>query len=151
MSLSERNELIRLLANDSMFSDLSDKRRNRIDKKLKKIKNFILDDEEDAIVENVAYCTHIDLPQWVIAVPVDDQDDDVISGAALTTFNSVAQLATFCFEDLQTNESTCPICINNFTNKSIVRQLPCRHIFCDECILKWFDHSNQCPKCRGNI
>lgn len=38
----------------------------------------------------------------------------------------------------QFNEDhTCPICFEEITRRSWVRQLPCKHIFHDECILNW--------------
>jgi SUMO ligase MMS21 Smc5/6 complex component len=44
--------------------------------------------------------------------------------------------------------NTCPICLekNNMTIK-----LPCNHWFHKDCILNWFQHSNNCPLCRLNI
>ena len=44
-----------------------------------------------------------------------------------------------------------------FDNQSMVRKIPsCRHIFHDECIMKWFGGSQQtdaqkCPMCNSDI
>jgi hypothetical protein len=37
----------------------------------------------------------------------------------------------------------CPICLNIFECKSIVRVLPCQHVFCYKCITQYT--KNTCP------
>lgn len=42
----------------------------------------------------------------------------------------------------------CPMCLDRFCDPII---LSCKHIFCDECISKWFNQERTCPMCRTNI
>ncbi|RMZ76784.1 hypothetical protein DV737_g4676, partial [Chaetothyriales sp. CBS 132003] len=47
-------------------------------------------------------------------------------------------------------QPTCPICLDDFVHaETIVRQLPCRHIFHPECIDPFLrDNSSLCPMCK---
>lgn len=46
-------------------------------------------------------------------------------------------------------ESVCYVCQDNFTEKSIIKQLPCNHLFHSNCIKPWLmKESNKCPCCR---
>ena len=45
----------------------------------------------------------------------------------------------------------CYICIKNFTKKSRVRQLPCKHMFCEDCIRPWLKTNYECPTCRAKL
>lgn len=51
----------------------------------------------------------------------------------------------------------CVICMEQFMNGSKVRKIPsCRHIFHDECLMKWFSGAQQmeaqkCPMCNSDI
>ncbi len=46
-------------------------------------------------------------------------------------------------------QQRCAICLNNFDESAI--RLPCGHGFHKECIVKWFQINNECPKCRMKI
>lgn len=47
-------------------------------------------------------------------------------------------------EDL---EEACGICLNHLP--SVVKQLPCKHLFHPSCIVNWLKVSNTCPACRA--
>jgi len=55
------------------------------------------------------------------------------------------------------NTAECVICMEAFTNGVKVRKVPsCRHIFHDECLMKWLSGSQQqeyqkCPMCNSDI
>jgi hypothetical protein len=49
-----------------------------------------------------------------------------------------------CLEKIE-----CPICFEKPVKKC--RELNCNHIFCYECIDKWFKNNNTCPICKKNI
>ena len=45
-------------------------------------------------------------------------------------------------------EHNCPICHDEFKEPI---KLSCKHIFCKECVSKWFDQERTCPLCRATI
>ena len=51
------------------------------------------------------------------------------------------------------NQPTCPVCLDDFENHTtIVRELPCQHIFHPECIDVFLrDHSSLCPMCKKSV
>ncbi|XP_065197405.1 RING finger and transmembrane domain-containing protein 2-like [Sycon ciliatum] len=44
--------------------------------------------------------------------------------------------------------SSCPICQEDLKEPTM---LPCRHIFCDDCVSMWFDRERTCPLCRALV
>ena len=55
------------------------------------------------------------------------------------------------YGELETEQSTCTICRDNFEDNSIVRKLNCGHIFHIGCIDTWFESNIRCPICRGDL
>lgn len=51
-------------------------------------------------------------------------------------------------EELVESRNTCPICQEDFENPLMLR---CKHIFCDNCLLQWFDRQSTCPLCRASV
>eukprot|EP00076_Gallus_gallus_P033558 XP_024999096.1 probable E3 ubiquitin-protein ligase RHC1A [Gallus gallus] len=49
----------------------------------------------------------------------------------------------------EAHEEPCPICLGPMADA--VRALPCRHIFCRECIQLWTANASSCPLCRQFI
>ena len=51
------------------------------------------------------------------------------------------------------SQPTCPICLEDFeSNKSMVRELPCRHIFHPDCIDTFLlSNSSLCPVCKTSV
>ncbi|KAK0054996.1 E3 ubiquitin-protein ligase RNFT1 [Biomphalaria pfeifferi] len=50
--------------------------------------------------------------------------------------------------DMLDKGNQCPICQDTI-NDSIM--LPCKHIFCEQCVSIWFDREKTCPMCRAEI
>ncbi|ESN97498.1 hypothetical protein HELRODRAFT_85323 [Helobdella robusta] len=46
---------------------------------------------------------------------------------------------------------TCPICMEQFTETSFVRELKCRHTFHVNCMKYWFKEKTHCPCCRRDF
>jgi hypothetical protein len=44
--------------------------------------------------------------------------------------------------------SSCTVCMDMVTKSEDVIELPCKHIFHEVCIEKWFQSRNTCPNCR---
>jgi hypothetical protein len=49
------------------------------------------------------------------------------------------------FED----NSQCIICMENFTENELVKQLSCGHIFHEDCINQWLEQQKNCPFCKA--
>lgn len=49
---------------------------------------------------------------------------------------------------LQSYDNQCPMCLDKFQEPIV---LSCKHIFCEECISKWFNQEHTCPMCRANV
>lgn len=49
---------------------------------------------------------------------------------------------------LKDTGSLCPICQDDFV---IPTMLQCKHIFCEQCVAKWFDRERTCPMCRTKV
>ncbi len=47
-------------------------------------------------------------------------------------------------------EFQCSICYNFIDNNNISK-IPCNHIFCSTCIIRWGSNNNSCPNCRTII
>ena len=48
----------------------------------------------------------------------------------------------------QAHESQCPICWNHYAERDMLKQLPCKHAFHEDCILQWMKENVTCPLCR---
>lgn len=56
------------------------------------------------------------------------------------------------YSELITDEIKCAICINEFKNNDLIRDIKCKHIFHKECIDKWLkEESYKCPNCKCQI
>ncbi|XP_041348971.1 E3 ubiquitin-protein ligase RNFT1-like [Gigantopelta aegis] len=51
-------------------------------------------------------------------------------------------------EDLKCRADPCPICQDDVKDPVM---LPCKHIFCENCVSVWFDRERTCPMCRAEI
>ncbi|XP_038907201.1 E3 ubiquitin-protein ligase RING1-like [Benincasa hispida] len=55
-------------------------------------------------------------------------------------------------EDLLNSEmNQCAVCIDEFEKGIKVKQMPCKHVFHDYCILPWLELHNSCPVCRFEL
>jgi len=51
-------------------------------------------------------------------------------------------------EQLDLTGNMCPICQDDFRHPTM---LECKHTFCEECVVRWFDRERTCPMCRALI
>lgn len=49
---------------------------------------------------------------------------------------------------LESYDNSCPLCLDKFCDPIA---LNCKHVFCDECIARWFNQERTCPMCRANV
>ncbi|XP_013783097.1 E3 ubiquitin-protein ligase RNF181-like isoform X2 [Limulus polyphemus] len=45
----------------------------------------------------------------------------------------------------------CPICLKEYEEGEVVKQLPCCHKFHFSCVLPWLGKTNTCPVCRHEL
>jgi Ring finger domain len=45
----------------------------------------------------------------------------------------------------------CAICLGEFEPGTVVKRLPCTHVFCDGCISQWLAINKECPCCKASI
>jgi Ring finger domain len=45
----------------------------------------------------------------------------------------------------------CYICLENLLKGSCMRKLQCSHVFCIDCIDRWFMYHSTCPICKFNF
>ncbi|KAJ8627881.1 hypothetical protein MRB53_021188 [Persea americana] len=74
-------------------------------------------------------------------------------GAVPATRTAIASaLLTKTFDKgTQDSIETCMVCLEEFVDKTEVKQLSCLHFFHGECIVEWLMQSNCCPVCRFRV
>ena len=50
-----------------------------------------------------------------------------------------------------TEETKCPICLDDFEKGSKFRKLKCNHLFCEECLEDWLEENKKCPVCMNEL
>lgn len=53
-------------------------------------------------------------------------------------------------DDIRSNSSYCAICLDKPENKQFVRTT-CNHVYCKDCIDKWFEMNSKCPICKKDF
>lgn len=57
-------------------------------------------------------------------------------------------------KDTLSDDTTCPVCMENIKeaeNITDCRELVCKHIYCNDCIVKWLKTNKRCPVCNLDI
>ena len=63
----------------------------------------------------------------------------------------LAKLQVILFSELQTDEKSCSICLDEFDPESQLYTIPCKHLFHKACLEDWVAENYKCPVCRGEI
>lgn len=65
---------------------------------------------------------------------------------------AMESIATIEISSTHTNsESHCAVCKEAFELGNLARELPCKHIYHQGCILPWLEMRNSCPVCRNEL
>ncbi|GAA0176208.1 ubiquitin-protein ligase [Lithospermum erythrorhizon] len=54
-------------------------------------------------------------------------------------------------ELLDSDSIVCGVCQNSLNPGQVVKQMPCMHLFHNDCILRWLQERNSCPVCRFQL
>ncbi|KAL3528337.1 hypothetical protein ACH5RR_007659 [Cinchona calisaya] len=65
--------------------------------------------------------------------------------------DNISEMLTKVTIEATDGVEACTICLENFSEGLEVSQIPCKHIFHEECILQWLNYRNVCPLCRFEI
>lgn len=52
---------------------------------------------------------------------------------------------------LKSDLAQCAVCKDDFERGTVVKQMPCKHVYHDDCILPWLELHNSCPVCRYEL
>jgi hypothetical protein len=63
----------------------------------------------------------------------------------------LAKLQVVAFSELQTDEKSCSICLDEFVPESKLYTIPCKHLFHTDCLKDWVAENYKCPVCRCEI
>lgn len=63
----------------------------------------------------------------------------------------LSKLQVVPFSELQTDEKSCSICLDEFVSDSQLYTIPCKHLFHKACLEGWVAENYKCPVCRGEI
>ena len=82
---------------------------------------------------------HASVSQQVVSVP----PPSIAAGAVSLSYDA---------NDLQpyvesSDDNDCPICVMSLREKNAVMLARCRHMFCKDCIMRWFETRPTCPVC----
>lgn len=67
--------------------------------------------------------------------------------------DAVQKLPAVTVDDelLNSELNQCAVCQDEFEKGSQVKQMPCKHVYHDECLLPWLQLHNSCPVCRYEL
>lgn len=66
---------------------------------------------------------------------------------------AVKNLPTVTVDDALLNSelNQCAVCQDEFEKGTQVKQMPCKHVYHDDCLLPWLELHNSCPVCRHEL
>lgn len=85
-------------------------------------------------------------------VPLSTLNGKSVSSSSSETASQLATSASTALIIDEDDDSSCPICFDNFEDGQILRVLPCKHRFHAICVDPWLlNSSTHCPMCRVDL
>ena len=133
------SKLKRYLEN-SIFEEENDKFMNE-----KMEEEFALRAVEQQIMDEI--CPNPDKMSYEQLLELEEGVGNVNKGLSKDKINKipVKPFHKALFED----NSQCIICMEGFVENELVKQLPCGHIFHEDCINHWLEQQKNCPFCKA--
>lgn len=78
------------------------------------------------------------------------QEEDVIVPLPQEIINNIG-ITNYSQEIYSEHDPTCAICQEDYIENENIRELPCEHLFHQDCIDEWFSENVSCPICRKDI
>ncbi|KAF5180720.1 hypothetical protein FRX31_029688 [Thalictrum thalictroides] len=83
-------------------------------------------------------------------IEVESRTDDE-DGPKPAAPGSIAQLHKTQFDGEHELEAGCSICLCEFCSGVKIVHMPCKHLFHEECIIRWLNKASTCPLCRHKL
>nr|DAD32202.1 TPA_asm: hypothetical protein HUJ06_011053 [Nelumbo nucifera] len=80
-----------------------------------------------------------------------EEDDGRGYGFVPASEASIKALETVKFDVEGDSTEECRICLDEFEVGSLLKRMPCSHLFHERCITGWLEKSHYCPLCRFNM
>ncbi|TPX67670.1 hypothetical protein SpCBS45565_g03656 [Spizellomyces sp. 'palustris'] len=91
----------------------------------------------------------MDMPGGSMATLVDEDDNYIPHLSRNTSMRSIRTTASVRTVEGGVSADTCAICLDEYEDGVILRELSCKHLFHAECIDQWLtQQSSQCPMCK---
>ncbi|EPS68825.1 hypothetical protein M569_05945, partial [Genlisea aurea] len=82
-------------------------------------------------------------------------EEDADDHGQLPSASILSRLPCVAIEEEEEEDSRlnpgCAICKDSFSVGSLVKQLPCFHLYHPRCISRWLSTKNTCPLCRYQL
>lgn len=129
---------------------------------VQQMQNVITDMQRTALIENDELGdTDDNMRQLIYRMLFNDENDDTPSYDELLSLceyigyhkqgivNAENVSTEICAAD---EDDTCIICLENLISKDKIRKINrCGHMFCSQCIEKWFEENKTCPLCKMDL
>lgn len=85
------------------------------------------------------------------AEAMDPSNNAPLRPASDTTIATLSRKSFSAFTLSKEAESTCIFCTEELVSDTMMLELPCQHMFEEECIVKWLKQYDNCPTCRAQV
>ena len=113
---------------------------------------FNLQRADETVAQRVLQIMNVLIPPMAAAVAGPLDPLPVLQDVKLIVSDEeLEKLQVVIFSELQTDEKSCSICLDEFVPESQLYTIPCKHLFHTSCLKDWVAENYKCPVCRGDI